>query len=138
LLTESIEKNVFRLEQDESTIVGEGNLKVFITNYYKNFLGLQVRIIIFMLEQKNNDIPQLTREESEILTAIFTNVEVKEAIMQMERNKAPDPDGLPAEFYQIFWEVIEEDLMAMCAQLRTGELTLFKLNFGFITLLPKK
>jgi hypothetical protein len=35
-------------------------------------------------------------------------------------------------------EVIKEILMAMFAQLRRGELPLFKLNFGGITLLPKK
>jgi hypothetical protein len=39
LLTESIEKNYFQLDQDESTIVGEGNLKVFITEYYKKLFG---------------------------------------------------------------------------------------------------
>jgi hypothetical protein len=33
--------------------------------------------------------------------------------MQMEKNKAPGPDGFPAEFYQSFWEVIKKDLMAM-------------------------
>jgi mannosylglycoprotein endo-beta-mannosidase len=56
----------------------------------------------------------------------------------MERNKSPGPDGFPIEFYQKNWEVIKKDLMAMFAQLRTGELPLFKLNFGVITLLPKK
>jgi mannosylglycoprotein endo-beta-mannosidase len=56
----------------------------------------------------------------------------------MERNKSPGPDGFPVEFYQKNWEVIKKDLMAMFAQLRTGELPLFKLNFGVITLLPKK
>jgi hypothetical protein len=77
-------------------------------------------------------------EESEILTANFTEVEVKEAIMQLQRNKAPGPDGLPAEFYQVFWEVIKGDLMDMFVQLQTCELPLFSLNFGVITLLPKK
>jgi hypothetical protein len=56
----------------------------------------------------------------------------------MERNKAPVPDGSPVEFYQTFWVVIKGDLMALFAQLQTCELPLFKLNFGVITLLPKK
>jgi hypothetical protein len=37
-----------------------------------------------------------------VLGADFTKEKVKEAIMHMERNKAPGPDGLPAEFYQKF------------------------------------
>jgi hypothetical protein len=31
----------------------------------------------------------------------------------MEHNKALGPDGFPAEFYQVFWEVIKADLMAL-------------------------
>jgi hypothetical protein len=58
--------------------------------------------------------------------------------MQMEKNKAPGPDGFPAEFYQCFWEVIKPDLMAMFAAFQEGHLPLFHLNFGTIILLPKK
>jgi hypothetical protein len=36
----------------------------------------------------------------------------------MERNKAPGPDGFPAEFYQTFWEVINNDLMALFKMLQ--------------------
>jgi hypothetical protein len=63
---------------------------------------------------------------------------VFEAISQMEHNKAPGPDGFPAEFYKCFWELIKADLMAMFMQLQRDELPLYKLNFGVITLLPKK
>ncbi|KAK1692257.1 hypothetical protein QYE76_008954 [Lolium multiflorum] len=89
-------------------------------------------------EEYTQDIPQLTQEENNILVAEFTEKEVKDAIFQMELNKSPGPDGFPAEFYQTFWEVIKDDLMSMFKQLHSGELQLFKLNFGVITLLPKK
>ena len=55
----------------------------------------------------------------------------------MEHNKAPDPDGFPAEFYQQFWDVIKGDLMQMFHDLHKDDLPLFSLNFGVITLLPK-
>ena len=55
----------------------------------------------------------------------------------MEHNKAPGPDGFPAEFYQNFWEVIKSDLMEMFGYLHAGQLDLFRLNFGEIILLPK-
>jgi hypothetical protein len=55
----------------------------------------------------------------------------------MKHNKAPGPDGFPAEFYQVFWSLIKDDLMSMFKDFHTGELRLFRLNFGIITLLPK-
>jgi hypothetical protein len=55
----------------------------------------------------------------------------------MERNKAPGPDGFPAEFYQTFWETIKSDLLEMFSVLHAGQLELFCLNFGEIILLPK-
>jgi hypothetical protein len=131
-------KKIFQLEQDEGTIVGESNIRMFITEYYKRLFGPPDQNHFSLLEDISSDIPQLSADESNILVADFTEKEVEEAIMSMERNKALGPDGFPAEFYQKFWEVIKEDLMAMFAQLRTGELPLFKLNFGVITLLPKK
>ena len=56
----------------------------------------------------------------------------------MEHNKAPGPDGFPAEFYQVFWDIIKEDLMALFKEFHQGNLPLQSLNFGTIILLPKK
>ena len=77
-------------------------------------------------------------EENEVLISHFTEKEVYEEIMQMKKNKAPGPDGFPAEFYQHFWTTIKSDLMNMFKAFHRGELPLFHLNFGNITLLPKK
>jgi mannosylglycoprotein endo-beta-mannosidase len=91
-----------------------------------------------MREDMGADIPQISPEENSILISEFTEDEVFEAISQMEQNKAPGPDGFPAEFYKQFWETIKHDLMSLFAQLQQGDLELFKLNFGVITLIPKK
>jgi hypothetical protein len=56
----------------------------------------------------------------------------------MKHNKAPGPDGFPVEFYQVFWSLIKDDLMAMFIDFHDGDLPLFCLNFGIITLLTKE
>ena len=56
----------------------------------------------------------------------------------MEHNKAPGPDGFPAEFFQFFWETIKADLLRLFVEFYKGELPLHSLNFGVITILPKK
>jgi hypothetical protein len=89
-------------------------------------------------EEVTQDIPQLSEIERDILTSPFIEEEVFEAISSMEHNKAPKPDGFSADFYQTFWPIIKEDLMDMFIQLKDRDLPLYKLNFGVITLLPKK
>jgi hypothetical protein len=83
------------------------------------------------------EIPQITSAESKVLESEFTDKEVREAILWMKHNKAPGSDEFPAEFYQVFWSLIKDDLIAMFRDFHTGELPLFCLNFGIITLLPK-
>ena len=62
---------------------------------------------------------------------------MRKALFQMEHNKAPGPDGFPAEFFQVFWSVVKDDLMALFCEFHRGELPLYSLNFGTIILLPK-
>jgi hypothetical protein len=56
----------------------------------------------------------------------------------MKHNKAPGPDGFPAEFYQVFWSLIKDDLITMFQDFHAWNLPLFCLNFEIITLLPKE
>jgi hypothetical protein len=51
--------------------------------------------------------------ENGFLVAPFTEEEVKEASFQMKHNTASSTDGFPPEFYQVFWNMIKEDLMAL-------------------------
>jgi hypothetical protein len=71
------------------------------------------------------------------LTADFSESEIHEAISSMKRNKTSGPDSFPAKFYQHFWVTIKEDLMRMFCDLSKGDLPLFSLNFGVISLIPK-
>jgi hypothetical protein len=117
--------------------VGDDCLKIHITNYYKDLFGQPEAYGVSLIEDQVLDIPQISQEENESLIAAFTESEVRNAVFQMEHNKAPGPDGFPAEFYQVFWGIIKADLLPLFADLHREALDLYGLNFGIITLIPK-
>nr|AAL77136.1 Putative non-LTR retroelement reverse transcriptase [Oryza sativa Japonica Group]AAP52241.1 retrotransposon protein, putative, unclassified [Oryza sativa Japonica Group] len=120
-----------------SRISGDANLKSHITTYYKGLFGPLDESDLQFDENYVTDIPQVSQLENEALTKDFTENEVKDAIFQMEHNKAPGPDGFPAEFYQVFWNVIKFDLLELFKDFHSGSFPLYSLNFGTIILLPK-
>jgi hypothetical protein len=129
---------IFRLEDENNIISGNAQLKGYITNYYKNLFGPSEVSQIMLDETQTEDISQISQLENDYLTEPISQEEVRAAIFQMEHNKAPGPDGFPAEFYQVFWNVIKDDLMALFMDFHQGDLPLNRLNFGTIILLPKQ
>jgi hypothetical protein len=89
-------------------------------------------------ESQIDDIPQVSDLENEYLTDTFSQEEVRVAIFQMEHNKVPGPDGFSSEFYQVFWNLIKDDMMALFTDFHQRALPLNRLNFETIILLPKK
>jgi hypothetical protein len=102
-------KRIFQLEEDGQIICGDDQLKNYISEYYRGLFGHMEYDQFSLDERLISDIPQVSQEENEFLTAPFTEKEVKEAIFQMKHNKAPRP----VEFYQVFWETIKGDLMTL-------------------------
>jgi hypothetical protein len=71
-------------------------------DYYQRLFGHTEDDYLTLDERVTEGIQQVSSEENEMLTTIFMEKEVKEAIFQMKHNKASGPDGFPIEFYQIF------------------------------------
>jgi hypothetical protein len=64
--------------------------------------------------------------------------EVREDVFHMEHDKAPGPDGFLDKLYQVFWEVIKDDLMFLFLDFQNNTLPMYSLNFGVITLIREK
>ena len=111
-------------------------MKDYITESYKRLFGLHVQNSFSMDETLRHDIPQVSKEENEILMAPFNEEEVKTAVLDMEHNKAPGPDGFPAEFYQFLGDC-EARFNEPFYEFHVRRLPIHSLNFGVITLLPK-
>ena len=58
-----------------------------------------------------NDNKKLNDNERESLEGKITDKECKEAIQKMKNNKSPGSDGLPVEFYKVFWPEIKKTLI---------------------------
>ena len=94
-------KRIFSQEHEGGKIEGQQNLKEYITNFYKDLFG-PPEDNHFSLNDRMDDIPQVSQTENEFLTTPFTEKEVRDAIFDMERNKAPGPDGFPVSSTSIF------------------------------------
>jgi hypothetical protein len=66
-------KRIFQLEQDEGTIVSQENIKTYISEYYKSLIGVPISSECNLVESANQDIPQLSQEENNILIADSLN-----------------------------------------------------------------
>jgi hypothetical protein len=58
-------------------------------------------------------LEQLNELDNNVLCDHFSEKEIKEALFQMEKNKAADPDSIPAEFYQICWDIVKKDIVSL-------------------------
>lgn len=57
----------------------------------------------------NLEMAKLNDEDRSVLATHFALDEVKKKlIFELKHFIAPSPDGLPAEFFQDFWEVIKK------------------------------
>jgi hypothetical protein len=71
-------------------------------NSIKAYLGNLSNHHFSLESDRIDDIKQVSKAENDILTAPFSEEEVKVAIFQMEHNKAQGQDGFPVEFYKKF------------------------------------
>ena len=64
--------------------MGDVELKVYITNYYKGLFKPPNTNNFSLVECQTHDIPQVPLDENNFLTTPFTEKEVRDAVFQME------------------------------------------------------
>ncbi|WKA11259.1 hypothetical protein VitviT2T_028778 [Vitis vinifera] len=83
-------------------------------------------------------LDQISQEEAEILERPFTEEEIHGALMEMNGDKAPGPDGFTLAFWQSCWEFIKEKIIEMFKEFYDHSSFLKSLNNTFLVLIPKK
>jgi hypothetical protein len=81
---------------------------------------------------------RLSPEDREFLEALLTLEELHEAATELGRDKVPGADGIPVEFFLMFWRVLGRLLLkALNAGISKGEFSK-KFLKSLIVLLHKK
>lgn len=83
-------------------------------------------------------IPQvISADMNEALVQDIIVEEVWQALKQMHPSKAPGPDGFSPGFYQRFWHVVGEDVVAAVKMFLVSEELLRLVNCTNVALIPK-
>ena len=130
-------KTIFSLRNNADIIQGTPDLLNHATNFYKNLFG-PTTIPAFKMDDNVWEFGEkLSDEDKEEIDKSFSEEEIKTAIEQMEKNKAPGQDGFPIEFYQACWSIIKDDLLRVFDDFHSHMIVLSSINYGIITLIPK-
>ena len=80
----------------------------------------------------------INQQEAENLEVPFTEAEIHTTLMEMNRDKAPSPDGFTVAFWQNAWDFTKEEIMDMFKEFHEHSSFLKSLNNTFLVLIPKK
>jgi hypothetical protein len=128
---------ILSLEKDGVAIEGENNLLNHATEYYKELFGPKPGNNFWLDPNIWEGCNKLNDEDNRILCQPFSELEIKIALFQNERNKAPGPDKIPIEFYQCCWDIMKYDIVDLFNYFHDSKVDISILNYGIITLLPK-
>ncbi|XP_058092153.1 uncharacterized protein LOC131238046 [Magnolia sinica] len=79
----------------------------------------------------------ISEEDASALELPFSIEEVKEAVNALEGDKAPGPDGYPIQFFQIFWDLLQEEVMEFLNEFHARGRISTNIGATFIALVPK-
>jgi mannosylglycoprotein endo-beta-mannosidase len=125
------------LEKDGVVIEGEQNLLDHATKYYKELFGPEPGNDFRLDPEIWEGCAKISDDDNRILCQAFSEAEIKTALFQMEKNKAPGPDKMPIEFYQCCWDIVKYDIVHLFNDFHDSKTDISRLNYGIITLLPK-
>ncbi|KAM1823097.1 hypothetical protein ACFX14_025043 [Malus domestica] len=81
--------------------------------------------------------PMVTDSENDLLSALPTDEEIKEAAFSLSASSAPGPDGFPGFFYHHCWDIVSFDVIQFVKQFFQSNWLYPNANSNFLVLIPK-
>uniref|UniRef100_A0A3Q3MAR8 Reverse transcriptase domain-containing protein n=1 Tax=Labrus bergylta TaxID=56723 RepID=A0A3Q3MAR8_9LABR len=134
------QKKIFHSVRSNSgqSISDSAGIRKHAAGFYKDLYTSEFVDRPEVCESFYTGLPQVSAENNTELEAQLSLSELYSAVMSLQNGKAPGIDGLPVDFYKVFWSVLGEDLLEVLRDsLERGRLPL-SCRRAVITLLPKK
>ena len=104
-----LKKMIYRLKTDcNTTLTEETEILEEIKRYFKDLYTSKIKPDPSYLDSL--DIPQITPELREECDRLPTKGELTLALKLMPNNKVGGTDGIPADFYKVFWAKLRDPL----------------------------
>ena len=109
------EKNIFESLFNESgeEKFSHNDIELILVDFYKALFSkdsLNMQIQTQIIDDLDLSLSDLEREQCE---GLFTKDELSAALKGLQTGKSPGSDGLPVEFYSVFWDLLCDPLLAV-------------------------
>ncbi len=130
-------KNLLYLRKDNATVTSDPiEMRKIAMRFYAELFGPKDSDPASM-DQLLEGLPNLKPEDKETLDSMVSYEELSEAVMQLSTGRAPGVDGLPAEFYKSFWNVLGEDFYSVIGECLKKGILPSSCQRAVLSLLPK-
>lgn len=107
-----------------------------IVNFYQTLFGSSftpsgIDVVCEVIQ------PMVTDSENDLLSALPTDEEIKEAVFSLSASSAPGPDGFPGFFYHHCWDIVSFDVIQFVKQFFQSNWLYPNANSNFLVLIPK-
>ena len=116
-------------------LLGEQEVRERVVNAYQQLLSESSD---WKADIGRLQLNQISLQEARMLELPFSEAEVQAALMDLNGDKAPSPDGFTLAFCQNCWDFAKEEILDMFKEFYEQNVFLKSLNETFLVLLPKK
>ena len=131
----ALSKVMHKIICEDGTVITEQ--KKILNEQLKFYRNLYSSDVTVQFAVCNNLGVKISENQKLELDKDFTTNEIKDSVFSMDNNKAPGTDGLPAEFYKHFWDILEVPMYELFLACRDRKVLNESAHTGTISLLPK-
>ena len=125
-------------DKEGNIVTGVRNIQKVQVDFYENLYKAQGVKQDNVKQFTDVLVKRISNESKQNLNRDMNLDELYKALQKMKRNKTPGPDGLTVEFYQMYWDVIKNDLIEVYQHSFEIEQLAYTQYLALITLLFKK
>ena len=128
-------KTCYKMIDEQGTeIVQQQDIIQLQKNFYQELYKSEEDVQFSLVNTFNVKVPDNIREQQEIQVTI---ADLQEAIKTMNNNKTPGEDGIPVDFYKVFWPKLAIPFYNMVTECYEQGILHQSARRGILNLIPK-